>query len=59
MDLGTQIKFLLYLRINKIMNKVIKIKRKIHTPLRRPPRLSKKAYKFGIKSIKKKKRSKK
>jgi len=37
------------------MKKGIKIKRKIHTPLRRPPRLSKKAHKFGIKPIKKKK----
>ncbi len=39
------------------MKKVIKIKRKVHTPLRRPPRLSKEAHKFGIKPIKKNKRS--
>ena len=36
------------------MKKGIKIKRKVHTPLRRPPRLSGKRHKFGIKPIKKK-----
>lgn len=36
------------------MKKRINIKRKVHTPLRRPPRLSKGAHKFGIKPIRKK-----
>ena len=40
------------------MKKGIKIKRKVHTPLRRPPRLSKGAHKFGIKPIKKTKKIK-
>jgi len=35
------------------MKKAIKIKRKVHTPLRRPPRLSGERHKFGIKPIKK------
>jgi len=41
------------------MKKGIKIKRKVHTPLRRPPRLSGQVHKFGIKKIKKRKRSEK
>jgi len=41
------------------MKKVIKIKRKTHTPLRRPPRLSGKRHKFGIKPIKKKAKGRK
>ena len=53
MDLGIQIKFFQHQKINKFMKKGIKIKRKVHTPLRRPPRLSKEAHKFGIKPIKK------
>jgi len=35
------------------MKKGIKIKRKVHTPLRRPPRLSGQVHKFGIKPVKK------
>jgi len=41
------------------MKKRIKIKRKTHTPLRRPPRLSKEAHKFGIRPIKKKAKGRK
>ncbi len=41
------------------MKKVIKIKRRVHTPLRRPPRLSGKRHKFGIKPIKKKAKGRK
>lgn len=53
MDLGIQIKFSQYQKLNKYMKNRIKIPRKIHTPLRRPPRLSKEAHKFGMKPIKK------
>ena len=41
------------------MKKGIKIKRKVHTPLRRPPRLSGERHKFGIKPIKKKAKGRK
>lgn len=36
------------------MKKRIKIKKKLPLPLRRPPRLSGEAHKFGIKPIRKK-----
>ena len=56
MGLDIQIKFLQSQKINKFMKKVIKIKRKVHTPLRCSPRLSKRVHKFGIKPIKKSKK---